>query len=216
MNKGNNEDTKLNKILKIVGIILIITIIITLFIILNKGKIFGFRLVEISDDIEEEHTISIVIPNEYIFVDDEETEFYVTIDGEDVTEGYEIIVSDEDVVSIDDNMILALQEGVVTITAISNDYDIQAETTISVVEPITKLSIESEYSQIDIGEETQISYEYEPEEATVNIEYSSSDEDVATVDENGIVTGVSEGTATIIATDSITGKTASCSITVDD
>ena len=196
-------------------IIFVITIMVTLFIILNKGKIFGFRLVKISDDIEEEHTISIVIPNEYIFVD-EETEFYVTIDGEDVTEEYEIIVSDEDVVSVDDNMILALQEGVVTITVISNDYDIQAETTISVVEPITKLSIESEYSQIDIGEETQISYEYEPEEATVNIEYSSSDEDIATVDENGIVTGVSEGTATIIATDSITGKTASCSITVDD
>lgn len=214
-NNTNNKKSRLNKVLMIAGIIFVVTVIATLFIILNKGNIFGFRLVAISEDIEETHTIQLVTSNDYLFTD-EETELYVTIDGEDVTEGYEIIVSDEEVVSVEDNKITALAVGTVTITAVSTEYEIQNKITISVVEPITKLTIESEYTKIEIGEQTQISYTYQPVESSVDIEYASTDEEIATIDENGVVTGLSEGSVTIIATDSITGKSASCSITVDD
>lgn len=47
---------------------------------------------------------------------------------------------------------------------------------------------------------------------TVN--YTSSDENVATVDSNGVVTAVGPGTATITATVSGTGVTAECTVTV--
>ena len=216
MSVNNNRSKKLNKVLIIVGIVLIITVIITLFIILNKGKIFGFRLVAISEEIEETHTIGIVVSDSYLFVDGDGTELYVTIDGEDVTEGYEIVLSDEEIVSIEENVISPLGVGTVTITAVSSEYDIQSEITISVIEPITKLTIESEYTKIEIDEKTQISYEYEPTDASIDIEYVSTDEEIATVNEEGIVTGISEGSVTIIATDSITGKSASCSITVEN
>ena len=217
MGENNNKSQKLNKVLIITGIILVITVIITLFIILNKGKIFGYRLVAISEEeAEETHIIEIVVSDTYLFVDGEGMEFYVTIDGEDVTEGYEVIVSDEEVISIEENVITPLEEGTATITVVSSEYDVQSEVTISVVEPITKLTIESEYTKIEIGEETQISYEYEPTDATINIEYASTDEEVATVNEEGIITGISEGSVTIIATDSITGKSASCNITVEE
>ena len=216
MSVNNNRSKKLNKVLIITGIVLIITVIITLFIILNKGKIFGFRLVAISEKIEETHTIGIVVPDSYLFVDGDGTELYVTIDGEDVTEGYEIVLSDEEIVSIEENVISPLGVGTVTITVVSSEYDIQSEITISVIEPITKLTIESEYTKIEIDEKAQISYEYEPTDASIDIEYVSTDEEIATVNEEGIVTGISEGSVTIIATDSITGKSASCSITVEN
>ena len=46
------------------------------------------------------------------------------------------------------------------------------------------------------------------------IEYESSDESIATVNDSGVVTGVSEGTVTITGTDKITGKTATHKIIV--
>lgn len=50
-----------------------------------------------------------------------------------------------------------------------------------------------------------------PNATDKTVTWSSDDEDVATV-ANGVVTGVSAGTATITATAS--GKTATCEITV--
>jgi uncharacterized protein YjdB len=47
-----------------------------------------------------------------------------------------------------------------------------------------------------------------------DIIWSSSDEKVATVDSNGVVTAVSVGTATITATENSKGMNASCTVTV--
>ena len=47
-----------------------------------------------------------------------------------------------------------------------------------------------------------------------NVTWSSSDTDVATVDDDGVVTGVSAGTATITATTVDGGFTDTCSVTV--
>lgn len=61
-----------------------------------------------------------------------------------------------------------------------------------------------------------LSYALVPAEPTINqsVTWSSSAEGVATV-ENGVVTGVSKGTATITAT-TANGKSASCTVTVVD
>lgn len=212
-----NKEERLNKRFKITLIIFIITVIITIILILCKGKVFGYRLISISQtETEETHSIQVIADSYYLSEDDGTTELYVTIDGADVTEGYELIVSDEDIVSIDGNTVTAEEEGVVTITAVSDEYNVQSEITINVVELITKLNVSSEYKTIEIDEQTQISYTTVPSTATVNISYTSSDEEIATVDSNGIVTGVSEGSVSIIVTDEISGKTASYTIKVTD
>lgn len=54
--------------------------------------------------------------------------------------------------------------------------------------------------EISVGETTALEYKVEPESADPKITWSSSDPSVATVDENGNVIGVSEGTVTITAT----------------
>ena len=61
-----------------------------------------------------------------------------------------------------------------------------------------------------------MSYTTSPKSATVNVKYASSDETVATVDSNGIVTGISSGYVSIILTDEISGKTTSYAIEVND
>ena len=207
---------KTNRRLLITFIILVITVCITLTIILGKGKIFGIRLISISEElVEETHTISAVADSYYISADEGETELYITIDGEDDESGYTITVSDEDVVEVEGNIVTAVDEGTATLTISSDEYeDVQSEVVINVVNTITKLVLKTEYESIKVGGETGMSYTYEPAKATVNIRYASSDEEIAVVDSNGVVTGVSKGTVTIIATDEISGKTASYSIKV--
>ena len=57
---------------------------------------------------------------------------------------------------------------------------------------------------VNIGKTTQLKAEVEykltaPEDVTTEVEWKSSDEEIATIDENGIVTGIGEGTVTITA-----------------
>lgn len=217
MGKKISKDDKINRRFKISLIIFIIVAIITIFIVLNKGNIFGIRLIKVSGvEVEETHTIQLVADDYYLSVDNGVTNAYVTIDGVDRLDGFELVSSDEEVISVQNNKLVAVDEGVATVTAISNEYNIQSEITVNVVTFATKLNVSSEYKTIDVGEQTQMSYTTSPKSATVNVKYASSDETVATVDSNGIVTGISSGYVSIIVTDEISGKTTSYAIEVND
>ena len=66
-----------------------------------------------------------------------------------------------------------------------------------------------------VNAETKLTTTLTPANANnYNLTYQSSNIEVATVDENGIVTGVSTGTATITVTDSVSGVSATLDITV--
>lgn len=82
----------------------------------------------------------------------------------------------------------------------------------TIIEP-TGISLNESELTIDVGEEVQLTATLEPEGAEGTVIWSSSDEDVATV-ENGLITAVAEGTATITAkiNDDITAE---CEITVN-
>ncbi len=217
MGKKISKDDKINRRFKISLIIFIIVAIITIFIVLNKGNIFGIRLIKVSGvEVEETHTIQLVADDYYLSVDNGVTNAYVTIDGVDRLDGFELVSSDEEVISVQNNKLVAVDEGVATVTAISNEYNIQSEITVNVVTFATRLNVSSEYKTIDVGEQTQMSYTTSPKSATVNVKYASSDETVATVDSNGIVTGISSGYVSIILTDEISGKTTSYAIEVND
>ena len=217
MGKKISKDDKINRRFKISLIIFIIVAIITIFIVLNKGNIFGIRLIKVSGvEVEETHTIQLVADDYYLSVDNGVTNVYVTIDGVDRLDGFELVSSDEEVISVQNNKLVAVDEGVATVTAISSEYNIQSEITVNVVTFATKLNVSSEYKTIDVGEQTQMSYTTSPKSATVNVKYASSDETVATVDSNGIVTGISSGYVSIILTDEISGKTTSYAIEVND
>ena len=82
--------------------------------------------------------------------------------------------------------------------------------------PVTALSMNKPSTSITVGERETLSVTYSPENATERkIKWISSDESVAVVDNNGVVTAIKVGTA-IITAKSVTSPdvTATCEITV--
>ncbi len=87
---------------------------------------------------------------------------------------------------------------------------------ISKLEPVQVTDVELDIAQkaLNVGDTFTITATVKPDNATdKSVTWSSSNTSVATVDENGVVTAVSEGTATITATAS-NGVEASCTVTV--
>ena len=89
-------------------------------------------------------------------------------------------------------------------------YDI----TVSAI-PVTGITLNINEAEIEVGETLQLTATIAPENATNKESFwSSSDESVATVDENGLVSAIAAGPATITVTTTDGGKTATCTVTV--
>lgn len=85
----------------------------------------------------------------------------------------------------------------------------------NLVEP-TSIKLNKSKKTLEIGETYTLKATVKPKDTTdASVVWTSSDENVATVDENGVVTAVSVGTATITATAS-NGLTAESVITVEE
>ena len=127
----------------------------------------------------------------------------------------------EGVAEVDENgFVTALSEGETVITAEAQDGSgVTAECEVTVVRPditVTRIELDHEELQLTAGEEATLVATVEPYDATEQgLTWKSSDEDVATVDEDGCVTAVAEGEAriTVSATDG-SGETAECIVRV--
>lgn len=110
--------------------------------------------------------------------------------------------SDESVVTVDENgVVTAVGAGEADITAAVQDADISSVTHVKVVILPTGVDAPNTLELYTNGEsEKSLDAKIVPEDATeVKLAYVSSDEGVATVDENGLVTAVADGECTITA-----------------
>lgn len=128
--------------------------------------------------------------------------------------------SDETKATVVNGHVTALAAGTPTITVTTTDggFTATCELTISNV-AVTGVSLNKDAATIytgSVGNTVQLTPTIAPANATINtVSWESSDEAVATVDENGLVTAVAEGTATITVTTTEGGFTATCAITVE-
>ncbi|MDE7421762.1 MAG: Ig-like domain-containing protein [Muribaculaceae bacterium] len=124
--------------------------------------------------------------------------------------------SDESVATVSEGMVTAVGVGTANITATTTNGKVatcQVTVHESVVE-VTSISISKAELSLTEGDKAALTATVLPADATdASVEWSSSDEEVATVSENGEVTAVGPGTATITA-ESSNGKKATCVVTV--
>ena len=113
------------------------------------------------------------------------------------------VSSDEDIAKVDEN-------GVVTATGVGTAYIYATEDNtnelydycvVNVAGPVSKVSLDVSTLALKTGESYKLIPTVEPETALdKTITWTSSNEKIATVDENGLVTTKSEGTVVITAT----------------
>lgn len=122
--------------------------------------------------------------------------------------------------TVDSNgKVTAVEEGMATITVHTEDggFENSCDVTVSAVEiPVEYVSLNKAMTTLNVGESETLEYEIRPNNATnKNVNWSTSDESIATVD-NGTIAAISAGEAVITITTEDGGKTASCTVTVNE
>ena len=100
---------------------------------------------------------------------------------------------------------------------IDKDNDAIYETLIAQSDsiPVSSINLNLAKTKLVIGEQLILTPTITPDNATEKaVNWSSSDNNIVTVDENGLVTAVAEGKATITVTTKDGNKTAACEVTV--
>jgi uncharacterized repeat protein (TIGR03806 family) len=127
--------------------------------------------------------------------------------------------SNTNIATVDQNgVVTAVSEGSATITVTTNDGGFEASSTVTVTAaPIDVTGVSVSPTTVTLEEEQtqQLTATVSPSDASdAGVNWSSSDANVATVDENGIVTAVNEGSATITVTTDDGGFEASTIVNV--
>lgn len=124
--------------------------------------------------------------------------------------------SNTTVATVDNNgKVTAKVAGTATITATAGGYSATCVVTVEEeVIAVSGITISQETAALTIGETLALTAVVSPANATdKTVTWSSSNTAVAVVDDNGVVTAVAAGTATISAR--ISGKRATCKVTVE-
>ena len=128
--------------------------------------------------------------------------------------------SDTKVVTVDNGLVTAVAEGTATITVTTADGGKTATCEVTVTQPaetpVTSVTLDKTSLALDVGGSDTLTATVEPDNATTKtVTWSTSDKNVATV-QDGVVTAVGAGKATITATTADgSGKTATCEVTVN-
>lgn len=118
------------------------------------------------------------------------------------------------VASVSDGVVKGLKAGTAVITATTVNGK-SAECTVTVHQPAETIVLDVTKTELEIGETLQLTAAVGPEDTEdKTVTWSSSDEEIATVSGDGLVTAVEPGEAVITAT-TVNGLTAECEIAVN-
>ena len=130
--------------------------------------------------------------------------------------GIEWSSDNEAVASVDNGKVTGLSNGTAVITVTTDDGAKSASCVVTVSQYVTSISLDKTSMSLEAGQTGTITATVGPDSAQdKSIIWSSSDESVATVDAEGVVSALSEGTAFINATAKDgSGVAAQCKVSV--
>lgn len=139
-----------------------------------------------------------------------------SVDPADYTDGVVWESSDEQIIKVsDDGTVKSVGIGVATISIYVGDtaYD---ECKVSVMQPVTRVSLDKSSVSMDAYDTVQLKVSVAPDNAyDKTVTWKSSDEEVATVDQDGLITALAKGTTTITVTaNDGSEKSSSCKVNV--
>lgn len=123
-----------------------------------------------------------------------------TLEPADTTEDdVTLSVADESIAKLEGNKLVAVSDGTTKITATSGIVKTSAKVTVTT--KVEQIALSKTEGVLTVGNSVTITATVTPDNATnATVNWTSSDEKVATVDSNGKVTAVAAGNATITAT----------------
>ena len=127
-------------------------------------------------------------------------DYELSISPRSARKGYTFTISDETIAeALRDGRVKGLRQGTCTLTIGSKaDPTVTKVLDVIVVQPAKSIKAQLDQETISVGQTAQITAELRPDDATLRgAAYESRRPEVATVDANGVVTGVSRGSATI-------------------
>ena len=140
----------------------------------------------------------------------------ITVLPKDATNRHVVVTSDnQDVVRAHGSSIsgVAPGEAVVTVASEQNP-EVCARYRVLTIQPLSRIALKLSDKSVAAGEQISVVAELSPENASIpQLVWSSANPEIATVDENGIVTGVARGNARIIVS-SVDGSNVRANINV--
>jgi len=149
----------------------------------------------------------------------DEGQLQATVAPEDATDAdVDWSSSDVSVATVDGaGNVTAVAEGTATITAKAGDKAATCTVTVKAATiAVTSVELDADEMTLKVGDEGQLQATVAPENAAnKSVTWSSSNESVATVEQNGKISAVGVGEATITVTTTDGGKTATCKVIVN-
>lgn len=125
------------------------------------------------------------------------------------------ISSNPEIISVDNGIIKGVSLGKANIYAIDGEIK-SNELVFNCGINVSEINIKKDKLSINIGESTQLACSVLPKDATnKTLLFSSSDEKIATVDENGKITGITPGNCEITVTDCTKKIKTVCNVTIN-
>ncbi|WP_418539873.1 Ig-like domain-containing protein [Massilistercora timonensis] len=165
---------------------------------------------EVSSTVADNTNLSVEVPATDISLNKTSTtiakgeteKLTATLKPEDASSAITWSSANEKVATVsEDGTVKAVGAGTTKITATANGHSASCEVTVNV--PLKEITVtgEGKRDTIKKGETLQLTAERVPEDTTETgtIQWSSSNEKIATVDQAGLVTAIADGTATITA-----------------
>lgn len=197
-----------------------------------KSEVSGTKALNLVDDNTSEEiattNVNLVIPTTGITLDKTSLSFergssvtdatlVATVTPVNSTDKVVWDSSNDNVATVDQNgKVTAVGNGTAVITATSGNYSARCD--VSVTTPLRTITLTSEASSTTVlkGSTLQLKATYSPDDVfpVPTLTWESDDNTIATVDANGAVTGVKEGTATITAKSG--NVSATISVTVEE